>query len=401
MVLGIPTRSDVEEKYYKTTLEEMLLLEELNNNLSSVFSSIPLHNHVTRAVRSSTNRFIYNHAGFIILYKIITAYQKKGSLNKNVLKNLDEEALFNFYFSGIEKTKESLEKASALVDKHVKEQWSEYDAKTGNLVKRPPIVDGNLKELLLKYLNDIESKFKELYQIKRLEPNESLHNMWLILKSFNSWFCKEETKDEVWENLAGFGGIVSQEINQRMFKLYELEKEDKSINSLVEENNSIAKRSDLCIRFDEIYVTGYKGWSIPAKPCLIKQEFYKSDFIGLSERTTIRDIIKEVLSNKPSVVINGIKHIPHDNRFVSCGKSYQEISNLLAKPICNIHDFSVLNPETWAVEEAKLISLFREGKIKPEIFLGKYKDNDTLGRTYKERLENVKYYTKNVLKEAV
>jgi len=372
-MLGIPTRSDVTIPEYQQALAQSRLLER-TGNFRNLTSDILLHNHIVYALRQAGED----------VFLADRVLEKGFPMPKRALRYLDPEAILQSYLEDIEEVKQAIQEAGPLLDqrydvKTLKEPW------TGPLTLSEipesawvTVIDGNMKDLLLRDLYLLEIGLKEAYDASD-SPDKNLQRMWRML--------------EYAEQMDMFRHPPTELTFHDSSKLYEMETYNREVARLVKANERIGLSSDASLRFDEFYVEcgrPHKTLFIPASGTFLEIDRYVRDSHDLWNRIGIRDFLADILEGRNRVIINGYVYRRQNGSFITPAEPHREVVNILAKPVR--FDGQIAEPDEWAVREDEMVRDFREGNVDPEEVFELYEGfGDPLTASREEMLSNVSH----------
>jgi len=410
-MLGIPTRSDVQDEEYRRSV----VAEELRRDLHEF--SWP-----------TSTVFIHNH---------MNPHRSRG-------EDLDPSFVLEHYLAGIESYRQDLERGVSLgivfsnrkkiKSSHHPNEYPYYDGRTdrSGTGTRKMALDERLvgvtdlrKPKAFRFRDLFKLRRKEGIQFKRVEYNFEIEfNPRDLAFSELAEYEKalrvaSQTGGTDKEKLRRMKLVIEQfddSANKRLLFPFSLvdsynpkwpstleRKAGTEANRLATENRRIADISDIFLRFDEHYIamkmSKTSGHYIPAGILLNQDNPLTAS--NLSGRQVFRDNISHLLNRRPSFIFNGVEYVPLNS---SGGvDSYLTIDDITPKQLVNILGVPVIGgkrivPDEWASDEVDLVRRYREGDSSAaNTFLERYSGLD-IGYSREtptsEKLEHLKYVLK-------
>lgn len=400
-MLGVPTRSDamaISAEYADAVVAEEL--DEKLRRFRDVLGGVFPHNHVTEAYRDTGN--IERFMSVRNIWDI-----KPRRLPRGVVALLKPELVRDHYLDAVRAFRVTLEETRAMLDHKTETVVQTYEHKPYNglypLVSYAECVadyvyEGNaivLREgqgrgweysfnpyqLVTMILEEFERTILSMYD---LEPSkiEKIMAMMKVAKDFQDG-----------SNYRLAEGAMSRYGTGSPFSIER--REGHGVHKLYLQNERISKKSDLALRFDEMYFiskTERSEMMIPASGLVEPEE--RMMYFMLSHRVMLRSIFDRVLVGKGRAVLNGVGYVKATlyvggqavNGFVTDGQSYQELVNLLGRPVQQ-PDGVVVQPEAWAAEEVQLVEAFSTSRdtAATEMLLERYELDTSSGNPSREK----------------
>lgn len=411
-MLGIPTRTDA--MAIDADYAELIRLSELKEKVSGIkdiMSDIFLHNHVAEAFRDTDHIEEFAKA-----CKWSITEMSPNDFPEVVEYRLKPELVIGRFLNGIDGAERILEEVRNFLDKESyfitsdtrKSLDGVYEIIRAETVPWDYVpTPGGIKyakgegvgrkytynsyEVAKLFLSNLREALKAAYSAERNSGARAILAIGKVITDY-----KEGPNYEFIDHL-------DSDIPMDKHPFSREEDPNTPTGKLREENRKIAHRSDIFLRFDEVYFhIGNHG--IPSAAILNTERRFS--YYTLSFRVDIRHLVEQILKRKQSVIINGVTYTPsvmdisgkNTNIYMVNGDSCQEISNLLAKPVREIDSNRVIIPEEWAAEEARLVNEYHQfGKKSTTITaLLKIYDCDTSNGnpTREKKVEQLKYSLK-------
>lgn len=410
-MLGVPSRSDA--MVVAPDYAEAVAAEKFNRGLETfkgIFSTIFPHNHVAEAYRDTGNieRFI-SRGSFSNVWDI-----RPRQVPRAAVKLLKPELVRDHYLNAIRAFRTKLEEARSVLDC---ETW---------------VVAQNLEHKPYAGLHDSvameECAADYVYEGNAIVRREGKGKGWKY--TFNPYVLAMEIIDEFERAIISLYDLERTKIEKitAMTKVaYDLEEganfrlaegsmrrsdhrwpisiehdEDHPVHRLVVENREIGEKSDLWLRFDELYFmtqleselgSDFGQMQIPASGLLDGE--YRMMYYMLGHRVSLRRVINRILADREHVTINGVAYEKaivwfggeaHEG-YMTNGQTYQELVDLLGRPVQQ-PDGTLVTPEAWAKEEVELVEAFldRRDPEAIETLLERYELDTSNGNPSREKM---------------
>lgn len=392
-MLGIPTRSDVQNSEYQSTVEVEGLRRELEISRWPTSSHF-LHNHVVGAKRKKEQeggnplnylnpRLVLDHYKDRIRgYRdaLDVAEQNEytrpyGKLSTNTDINFDqfsdskairrrpfEESLVTLDTPFNSMQNDSSESTNAETKYHFNYSWI-------------PL------QLARFELDEYEGQLIDAYTSSS-KPNIQIKNIWEVNQIFDGSANKNLIGDSV---LADFMRPDSIEITKET-EAYELR----------EQNKKIAEASDIYLRFDEFYIVvngNGRQHLIPSSVLLDEDVILTSG--NLYHRQSLRREISNLVDHMDEFIFNGTTYSLDRSKqiFHSVGEVIKPLVNILGIPVSDRNGF-IEHPDAWAIRELELIKQYRTEKEEiVAIIMQEYEGFENRGgiSTQQEKLFNLEH----------